>query len=234
MSNLLKYGNVNVESSRVIYNSSDSDENCSSKKAKQNFADSDRAREEAKKIIDEANTCVENAKSNAKEEAKLIFKEAKAAGYEEGLEVATDEVESKNQATLNEIKHILKKLDDQKSNLITDNKQNIIALAFKIAEKVINKKIDVGDDIILKIYERAVKDIVAQKWLKVSVSQYDVQVVTSNSEYLLSMVGGAERLEVEVLENAPKGTCIVETTEKIVDASINTQLEALYNAIVSS
>ncbi|HAN20859.1 MAG: hypothetical protein A2Y15_04740 [Clostridiales bacterium GWF2_36_10] len=230
MSNLLKYENINVESSQILFNNLNPDSN----KSTRILSDPIRAKEEAKKIIDEANKYSIKIKDNAQLNAERVYEEAKAAGYEAGIEIAMDEIERKNQNTLNEIKQILKKLDEQKSKLIEDNKQNAIDLAFKVAEKIISQKVEANDSIILQFFQKAVKDLVAQKWLKVSIAEYDVEVITSNSKYLLNMVGGAERLEIEVLENAPRGTCIVETTEKIADASVNTQLETLYKSVVNT
>ncbi|HBR32909.1 MAG TPA: hypothetical protein DD733_12600 [Clostridiales bacterium] len=85
----------------------------------------------------------------------------------------------------------------------------------------------------LDIYEKAVKDIVAQKWVRLSVSDSDAVFATSHSDQLLGMVSGAERINIKVLDNAPKGSCIVETAEKIVDSGIDTQLSFLKTIYIS-
>jgi flagellar biosynthesis/type III secretory pathway protein FliH len=48
------------------------------------------------------------------------------------------------------------------------------------------------------------------------------------------MVDGAERIELEVLDDAPSGTCIVETSDKIVDAGIHTQIGMLRDAVFTA
>lgn len=254
MSSLLKYDNVNVEASRILYNNvcpkkplnserklsgTKSDDLSNAKNELNRTKDEiikakDEAEiiiENAKKIIADANKYASELKIKAQKQAEREYAEAKKAGYADGIEEAITAAENKNQFVLNEIKTLLYNLDSQKSRLIEENDQNIIRLAMKIAEKVINEKISSDEELFLRVYEKAVKDMVAKKWLKLSVSKSELQVATSNSEYLLSMVSGAERIEIEVLEHAPKGTCIVETSDKIVDASINTQLDVIYNSM---
>jgi len=236
LSNLLKY--ENVETSRIPYNfiRIKEQEVIETKHSNQTvnieeLINVKNSKNEAKKIIYDANSYAALIKNNAEKQAECDCEKAKAIGYAAGFKSATIEAEKKNLLELEEIKQVLKNLDEQKSKFIAENKQNTIDLAFKVAEKAINQRLSSDDGLFLKIYEKAVKDLTAQKWLKLSISKSEVQIVTTNSEYLLSMVSGAERLEIEVLEKAPKGTCIVETTEKIVDASINTQLEVLHKVM---
>ena len=72
------------------------------------------------------------------------------------------------------------------------------------------------------------------KWLKLTIDKSNVNFVTSNSDYLLGMVRGADRIEVEVLESALPGTCIVETNERVVDSSVYTQIKLIENVLVNA
>ena len=76
------------------------------------------------------------------------------------------------------------------------------------------------------------KDLTAQRWIKLTVGKHDFEIASANSKYLVGLVSGADRIEIVVLDDAPVGTCIVETSEKIVDASILTQLQVLKNVIM--
>ena len=233
MSNLLKHSSVNIETCHIIYNNPASNSNANGNKIKKTNTISD-AKEEADRIIENAQNYAAKVKSYAERKAEADYEEAKNTGFKVGYEEATELVESKNLAVAHEIENLLVELDANKEQLIDENKQNVIELAFKIAERVINQKLTSDKELFFKIYEKAVKDLVAQKWLKLTISKNEVQLVTSNSDYLLSMVSGAERLEVEVLDDAQKGTCIVETSEKIVDESIITQLDKLRNSVLNS
>lgn len=234
MSNLLIHDNI--ETSPVIYdyvnNRSEKDRDVEIG-WNVNAANLASVHDEAQRIIDEAVNCAADVKAEAEKTRESIYKEAKAAGFKVGFKVAAAEIEKGNQQVLEEIKRLAINLDEQMCKLIEENEQNIINFAVKIAEKALNQKLASDEEIFVRIYEKAVKDLTAQKWLKISISSAEVQFVTANSGKLLNMVSGAERLEIKVLDNAPAGTCIVETTDMIVDASIATQLNVLRKSLSS-
>lgn len=219
----MKYSNVNIESGRIVYNGG------GFKPSKNDVRKS--AAEEAEAIIENAKKEAEKLIADGESKREAIFAAAEEQGYKSGIEKAYKDAERENEAALGEIKAIIGKLDAYKEKYIADRKRDIIELSFRIAEKVINQKLASDKEIFLKIYEKAVQDLVAQKWLKITVSKADADVATSSSDLLLTMVSGAERLEIKVLDDVPQGTCIVETTEKIIDASVRTQLNALREAV---
>ena len=223
MPNLLKYSNVNVESERILYNSGDL-KTIKTNKMKNAIIEADVIIENAKKEAEALITDAENKKAS-------IYAAAEKQGYKNGFEKAYADVTKENKAAIGEIKEIIGKFDAYKEKYIADNKKDIIELSFKIAEKVVNEKLTSDKKIFLKMYEKAVQDLMAQKWLRITVSKDDEDIVTANSDLLLTMVSGAERLDIKVLDDVPKGTCIVETAEKIVDASVCTQLKALREAV---
>lgn len=233
MSELIKVSYVSVDSGCVAYSRPQSKKvkvaaQDDSGEAKMNV---EKARAMAQRIIENAKAEAENIKQRARDEAAAVLDEAKAAGYEDGLEQGRLKAQLDNQQALNEIKSVMERLEKEKDRLFAENKVDAIELAFTIAEKVMNQKLGMDEKSFLKIYDKAVKDLSAQKWVKLSVSGQEEEFVTKNSEYLRSMVDGAERLELEILDDAPAGTCIVETNEKIVDASIQTQLSLLRDAV---
>lgn len=234
LSNLLKY--ENIETSQIPFDflkvkKEESGKNralySQSNKSKDALVN---AKTDAERIITEANLLADEMKKNAEIAAKREYEEAKTKGFAEGQRIGKAEAVKENSAVFADIKQLFDNLEEHKNQLLNGNKKSVIELAYKIAEKVIRQKLSDNEDLFLKIYEKAVKDLVAQKWVKMSVSNADVQIATSNSEILLNMVSGAERLEIEVLDDAPRGTCIVETSEKLVDASVSTQLNVLRKA----
>jgi len=213
LSNLLK--NENIEISGTPY------ETIRVKRINRKSSIPD-AESKAKTILDKATEAAEEINRNA----VLASERGFAEGFNKGQEQATE----KYNAGLEEIKRIISELEANKISFLTENRSNIIELAFKVAEKVVNRKLTEDQGLFLDIYEKAVKDIVAQKWVRLSVSDSDAVFATSHSDQLLGMVSGAERINIKVLDNAPKGSCIVETAEKIVDSGIDTQLSFLKKA----
>ncbi|MDD4164787.1 MAG: FliH/SctL family protein [Eubacteriales bacterium] len=221
MSNLLK--NENIEISGTPY------ETIRVKRINRKSSIPD-AESKAKTILDKATEAAEEINRNAVLAAKKEFEIASERGFAEGFNKGQEQATEKYNAGLEEIKRIISELEANKISFLTENRSNIIELAFKVAEKVVNRKLTEDQGLFLDIYEKAVKDIVAQKWVRLSVSDSDAVFATSHSDQLLGMVSGAERINIKVLDNAPKGSCIVETAEKIVDSGIDTQLSFLKKA----
>lgn len=233
MSELVKVSFVNVESDSVMYcNLQNNKKGIDTVKNERMAVETnDAAETKAKNVIENAKIEAEKIKQRALEEARVSVADAKEAGYNEGFKKACLEVECGNKKALNEMISVMDRLEREKDKLFAKNRKEIIELSLKIAEKVINQKLTADEKSYLKIYEKAVKDLTAQKWVKISVSKQEAEFVTKNSDYLLAMIDGAERLEIEVLDDMPSGTCIVETSDKIVDASVHTQLDRLRTAI---
>jgi len=237
LSNLIKVSRVNVESASVTYSVPKKDKNAAPVKEVAAPSPEDTVREAklaVQAIVENAQVEAEDIVRRAKDDAAQILVEARMSGYKEGLEQGRVKAQLEVKQALAEVKALLERLDAEKDNLIAQTQNDIIELAFMIAEKVMNQKLSSDMDSFIKLYEKAVKDLKAQKWVKLTVSKQDVEFVTENSDLLLSMVDGAERIELEVLDDAPSGTCIVETSDKIVDAGIHTQIGMLRDAVFTA
>jgi flagellar assembly protein FliH len=195
------------------------------------LAEADR---EAQEIINSAKMYASKIRLFARKKAELEYEESKSAGFREGYEAGKEIALRENNDNVEELKRLLKLLDDTKAAYIENTRQELINLTFEIAEKIIGAKLDKNDSTFISIFKNAVKDLTAQKWVKLSVSEQDYEFATENAELLRKFISGAETIEIDIFDNAPEGTCIIETNEKILDASVKTQLESLYNAVANS
>lgn len=195
------------------------------------LAEADR---EAQEIINSAKMFAAKIRSFAFKKAEIAYEEAKTKGFKEGYEAGKEIALKENEDIIEQLKQLLQQLDETRENYLEDYRQELVNLTFKIAEKIIGEKLDRNDSTFISIFKNAVKDLTAQKWVKLSVSEQDYHFATANAELLKSLISGAESIDIDILEDAPKGTCIIETNEKILDASVNTQLESLYKAVVNS
>lgn len=237
MSNLIKVSQVNVEAASVMYSAPKKEKSEATVKVVNSPSPGEiisEAKLAARAIIESAEAEAEEIRRRVKEEAATLLAEARMNGYKEGLEQGRVKAQLEAKQLLDEIKALMERLDGDKESLLAQTKTDTIDLAFTIAEKVLEQRLVADRKMFLKLYEKAVKDINAENWVKISVSKQEIEFVTRHSEYLLSMVKGAERLEIEVLEDAPPGTCIVETSEKIVDTGIHTQIGMLRDAVFTA
>ncbi len=189
---------------------------------------------EARSLIAVAQNVSREIRAFATGKAHAEVQKATESGYEAGYRCGMEEVAQQQKAALDELENLMKRLESQKSALLLENEEQIKELALGIAKKVIDEKLSANDKTFLNIFNKAVKNFSAQEWVKVTVSDHDVQFATSNSQLLMSMVKGARDIEIVILEGAPKGTCIVETAEGIADASVYTQINNLKKAFTGA
>lgn len=193
-----------------------------------------KAQNDAKNIIEKANKEAQKILEQAKITAEEELQNAKNCGYEAGLKLGREKISQENQDVMSEIVSLLRTIKEQKDEILKTHEMKIKDLAINIARKIIRTELDTRSSTFLNIYKNAVQDLRHQEWIKVTVSGYEVEFATSNSKMLLSMVKGAKHIEIETLEEAPRGTCIIETTQGIIDASIETQLKTLQEAFVEA
>ena len=190
------------------------------------------AKLKAYKLIENAaeysNKIIRNADQKAYEELAT----AQKIGYEEGFKAGKEENEKKMASLISEFKNLIATIEEEKNAILERNETELKDLALNIAKKVVDKELESNQESFLSIYNNAVKHYNGQERLKVIVSEYEAEFMTSNADILLKMTRGAKDIEIQVLENAPQGTCIVETPLSIVDASVETQFNRLKDSMV--
>lgn len=190
------------------------------------------ARELSAGIIEKARKNAAKIAEEAEEKAKGIYKKAFDDGYADGYQSGREQAAREAKEELDRIKRLFAQIDARQAEMIKDNERNILKLAVKIAEKIVNRALTQDDEVFVKMFAGAVEGMFGQKLVKLTVSGHEASFATANSSYLLGLVRDAEQIEVFVDEKAPKGTCIIETESAIVDASASTQLKSMEKALL--
>ena len=87
-----------------------------------------------------------------------------------------------------------------------------------------------NDSAFINIYNNSIKDISNQEWLKISVSGHESIFASKNADLLVSMVKGAKYIDIIRLDDAPLGTCIIETQQGVINSSVDIQLSKINDA----
>ena len=182
----------------------------------------------------------------AKEDADLIFEDAKkdghAKGFEKGYEVGHDNGEKNAR---DELKSIIDDANKKAQKTIQDAKEataeyfiraedDIAKIVIMAIEKILPQHfIDVPKDIIPVVRE-AIKYVRDQKEVKIHVEpdSYDL-VLTARGELQTLLTDGTAILEVVSDDALKPGDCVVETPNGGVDARLSTQMEIVKDAVKS-
>lgn len=192
------------------------------------------ARFDARRIIKNANDFAANIVAKAEGKIKAEREKARADGYAQGLAQGKKEAQTECTKALGELSALVKSLETEKNAILAEQEHKLKELSFSIAEKIIASEMEVNNELFISLFKNAVKDVGGSQWIKVMVSEYEVDFATAYADLLLSMVKDAKEIKIIALDNAPRGTLLVETRHSIIDAGVDTQMRRLRRAFDSA
>ncbi|AMJ39916.1 FliH/SctL family protein [Anaerotignum propionicum] len=198
--------------------------------------------EKEKRIIEEANQQVEEMIKQAQLEAERIkenvFEQASQEGYQDGYQKAYQEhkekMDEETAVFLLQLRDLIQAFEEEKTQLISQNIDELKELAISIAEKVIQISLKTSGEIIKKMIITATNKMKLKEWAKIYISKNDsALIVESNADLLDAISHLSEHIKIVVMEDSAPGTCIIELPDQIIDASASTQIENI-RAIMKS
>lgn len=164
-----------------------------------------------------------NLISRAHEEAGTIKKTAAAEGYQAGLEQA--------QSDIQEIKTAIESFLKSKQEVFEYIAPDILEISIDIAKKIIKKEIDQDPQVLLGNILDVLKTMSRDETkisIRVNPSQYSI--AKESVPEMISSIGLDAKINIFEDDTIEMGGCVVQTTNGIVDATINTQLEIIKEA----
>ena len=182
------------------------------------------AGERAEKIIEEQ---VEAAKAEASEKGYIEgFEKGQREGY-------TDAQNAVNQGMIEEAaafkKELIRDIEEfrrKRDEILERDLDQLTELSLSVAEKIINISLRSSKDVVAKMIVAAAEDCRNKEWAKVYISNADREIAMNLEKELIDALNQiSENVKVIVMEDEPSGTCIIESPDQIVDASVSVQLE---------
>ncbi len=191
------------------------------------------AAKKARAIVDGANRYLMKVHGQVRQQAQETLEKAREDGFMQGYEDGMKQGLAENEQTLARIVGLLQEIDKSKQAIFANHQQEIVDLALDIARKVVGTHLTKDDRAFRNIFKNATDGLYGHKTVRLMVSQHEAMFATASSDELRSMIAGAENMDIQVLEDAPPGTCILETEETLIDASASKQVEKLIQAVES-
>lgn len=170
------------------------------------------------RILRSANAEAENITRAAQEKAAAMRAAAQQEGYSTALSQKADQISQR----IARVDQILKDMSERQEKFFADYNRELQDLALNVAEKIMAHHIEVDPTQMADLLLQAVGSVRTDDWITVEVSEELPELVRylqqDYAEYLEK-----RQIELSALE-APKGTCVVQTSTGVTDASIATQL----------
>jgi len=184
------------------------------------------AREDAGKILAEA-------RASAKAEQEEIRMGARDEGYREGfaqgtaqaMETAKQDREAMAARMEKEVQAFLEKADIVREEVLRQSQDELLDLCIAIAEKVVRVSLKSSSEVIVRMIQTATERLKRQEWVHIYISGCDTRSIAKISPALTTALGAlSQHVKIIPMGDDEGGTCIVETPEEIIDASVSTQM----------
>lgn len=167
----------------------------------------EKAKEEAKKIIDETMINCEEIKAQAKQE-----------GFEEGL--------------IQFNQHILY-LEDKIKALRHEVQKAMLPLVLKAAKRIIGEELELNPQSVVHVVMQAIKSVTQCRHVKLFVNKEDLESLEAEKPKIKALFEHLDTFQIEVSPEVSKGGLIIETEKGILNATLEQQFGALKRAMES-
>ncbi|AOY77320.1 FliH/SctL family protein [Clostridium formicaceticum] len=209
-------------------------EEIAEKKAKETLEAADL---EGKKIIENARKEAAVIIEAAYEDSKKILEDAKAQGYQEGLQRGQQEGYHEFQQLMEEAVAAKQEVYHFRKKLVKELEEEIIDLVVYCVKKVIDYALEENNEILLNLVKKGLEKCTFTEKLVIRVSEEGYEVLNSYKNKIYMMLEGIDSIEIKSDVALKKGSIIIETLSGKVDASIDVQIkqiETLFEEILRS
>ena len=191
------------------------------------------AREEAEQILAQARQRAETEQEEIRAGAR---DEGYREGYAQGIAKAMDDSVRDREATAarleKEVQSFLEKASLAREEMLLQTREELLELCLSIAEKVVRVSLKSSSEVIVRMIQTATERMKRQEWVHIYISGCDARQLAQISPALTTTLGAlSQHIKVVPMGDDEGGTCIVETPEEIVDASVSTQMSNIRDVL---
>ncbi len=152
--------------------------------------------------------------------------------YKKGFNDGTEFQKKEALPALDAIATMTKTIPLINKETIEKTEEQIIKLAFAIAEKIINQEVATREEIVLGVLKGALKNIAETDGMKIRINPQDFRYVMEVKKDFLQSFDGVRNMIFEEDASIKRGGAIVETMFGEVDARLESQLKEIKAAML--
>ena len=191
------------------------------------------AREDAQRLLEQAREQAEQEQEEIRAGAR---DEGYRDGYAQGIAKAMEDSVRDREATAarleKEVQDFLEKASLARDEMLLQSRDELLELCLSVAEKVVRVSLKSSSEVIVRMIQTATERMKRQEWVHIYISGCDARQLAKISPALTSTLGAlSQHIKVVPMGDDESGTCIVETPEEIVDASVSTQMSNIRDVL---
>jgi flagellar assembly protein FliH len=175
----------------------------------------------------QAEEILQNAREQADEIRQQAQEEGRNAGFEQGQAEALKHLQEEALRQQEQFEQQQQKLKEQEEALEPKYAELMGALIEKITGVLCEDK----KDVIVYLIHQALNQLEKTKSVTLRVSKPDMLTVSAQKEQLRSCVSGEVDFDITEDDSLQENQCIIETDQRIIDCSLDVQLQNLKDQI---
>jgi flagellar assembly protein FliH len=162
--------------------------------------------------------------------------EGKQRGYEQGLKQGRDEAFAQMQPQLEQVQKtwsdVAGRFEQIRESLHNDARQALLELSLRLAEKVIQRSIDVDPTVVVDQVSAALAHVLGAYDVSVRIHPQDRPIMELATPDLLTEFSQLKHIALVDDDNIRPGGCIVNYGQGQIDATLDTQLRRIVELMV--
>ena len=191
------------------------------------------AREEAERILVEANATANEITKKAQAEAVALCEEYKAQGYAEGASIKERELQELKERLETDFALQSQMLESEYIRKRDTMEVELVDVILQVFNKVFHIQFDSKKHILMHLINDAILNIEGDRNFRIKVADSNVLFLENHREDILERVGHGIELEFIADSTMDGNECLIETDSGFFDCSLETQLENLIKDIKS-
>ncbi|MFD0049308.1 flagellar assembly protein FliH [Actinomycetes bacterium NPDC127524] len=195
----------------------------------------EKARHEAEEILNgarsRANELIQEAQAQKEfweqTEKQQYIQQAFDQGYQEGLESGRQRGYGEMSQSIEFAKTVVEASKKDYQQHIESSEKIILELGISVAEKIIGKAMETDSEYFFSAVKKAIKNAREYRDIQLHVHPAHYEFILSRKEELLSIFPKETDFYVYPDHDLNEGSCIIESQNGRIDASIDTQLEVI-------
>ncbi len=183
--------------------------------------------EKASAILEDAKREADQILDAARKEAEIIKKEAYAIGskkgYDDGLLQSQKEL-NKHKAEYEEKARHLK---NEYENMAASLEPQMVDIIASLLEKLTGIVVEDKEEVILYLVDKAIRNMDKSNEYTLKVSKEDFEYISMRKNLLMGAIGREVPLYIVEDLNLKKNQCLIETELKVINCSLDVQLDNL-------
>ena len=174
------------------------------------------------------------AKSKLEQQIQETQKKSFDMGFADGINEGMIRQQKEYAQTISSVVATIRELSGLRQKIIEETEQDILRLAFAVAEKVLAQEVQQNKTVAASILKEAIRGIKARDGMKVHLNPQDFHNIMEIKKELQTEMEGINDILFEEDPGIKPGGVIIETLFGEIDARLNQQLQEIKSGLSAS